>query len=156
MPLLSGPVHKMTNEDLFTVDLTGDDKSIFYTLQMHHLIPFTVRQRVKTKKPLTASLILAQRSAVPAVYSRAVHERKKDSVTKAETERLLRIGKRKRTGPSNSAIDPTETGKGSALLETSEAVKQSGTYDVWMDVDEDPSSVAEFDAIVQTKPVKVR
>jgi nucleolar protein 53 len=90
------------------------------------------------------------------VYSRPVHERKKDSVTKAEKERLLRIGKRKRTGPSNSAIDLTEIGKGSALLEASEAVKQSGTYDVWMDVGENQSPVDEFDAIVQTKPVKVR
>jgi nucleolar protein 53 len=90
------------------------------------------------------------------VYSRPVHERKKVSVTKAEKERLLRIGKRKRMGPSNSAMDPTEIGNGSALLETSEAVKQSGTYDVWMDVDEHQSPVDEFDAIVQTKPVKVR
>jgi nucleolar protein 53 len=90
------------------------------------------------------------------VYSRPVHERKKNSVMKAEKERLLRIGKRKRTGPSNSAIDPSEIGKGSALLEASEAVKQSGTYDVWMDAAGDRSSVDEFDAIVQTKPVKVR
>ena len=108
---------------------------------------------VKTKKPLTADLILAQRSAVPAVHSRHVHERKKGTVTRAEKERLLRIGKRKRAGPFNSVVDPSTIGNGSTLLELTEAVKQSGTYDVWMDVDEAP--VDNFDSITRTKPVKV-
>ncbi|THH29824.1 hypothetical protein EUX98_g4375 [Antrodiella citrinella] len=37
-----------------------------------------------------------------------------------------------RKGPFNSVIDPTEMGAGSALLEVSEAVKNSGDYDVWI------------------------
>lgn len=70
---------------------------------------------------------------MPAVSSRASHARKEDRLTREEKERLLRIGKRKRSGPFNAATDTTEIGKGSALLEPSEAVKQSGTYDIWME-----------------------
>lgn len=41
------------------------------------------------------------------------------------------MGKRMRRGPFNAVMDPTENGAGSALLELSEAAKQSGKYDVW-------------------------
>ncbi|KIM25029.1 hypothetical protein M408DRAFT_331493 [Serendipita vermifera MAFF 305830] len=136
-----GPVQKMADEELFTIDLTGDDK---------------VRQRVKTKKPLTSTMILSQRSAVPAVYSKVGPEKKKNNVTRAEKERLLRIGKRKRTGALNVAVDPTEVGSGSALLEPTEAVKKSGTYDVWMDVDDEPGSDDGFKPAVKQKTIKLR
>ena len=36
-----------------------------------------------------------------------------------------------RKGPLNSYVDPTEFGAGSAILEVSEAVKNSGRYDAW-------------------------
>jgi nucleolar protein 53 len=101
-----------------------------------------VRQRVKTKKPLTADIILAQRSAVPAVFSRSGRSQGKE-LTRAEKERLLRIGKRKRSGPFNALVDTKELGQGSALLEVSEAVKQSGNYDIWMDAEEDIADPAE-------------
>ena len=41
------------------------------------------------------------------------------------------MGKRMRRGPFNAVVDPTETGEGSALLELSEAAKQSGQYNMW-------------------------
>lgn len=97
-----------------------------------------VRQNVKTKKPLTATMILSQRSAVPPVFSRPNPARR---ITKEEKERLLRIGKRKRTGPFNAVVDPTQLGHGSAILEPSEAVKKSGTYDVWMSQDDEDVKV---------------
>lgn len=91
-------------------------------------------------------MILAQRSAVPAVSSRAAHGSKpKSNLTREEKEKLLRIGKRKRTDLFNAQIDTTQLGQGSALLEPSAAVKKSGTYDVWMDVDEPDLESAELE-----------
>lgn len=46
---------------------------------------------------------------------------------------MLRIGKRSRKGPLNSIVDHEQFGEGSALLDISEAVKQSGQYDVWVE-----------------------
>lgn len=47
------------------------------------------------------------------------------------------MGKRMRRGPFNSIMDPTEFGNGSGLLELSEAVKKSGTYDAWAEENEE-------------------
>jgi nucleolar protein 53 len=41
------------------------------------------------------------------------------------------MGKRNRRGPFNAVMDPTEFGAGSAMLEVTEAVKESGKYDPW-------------------------
>lgn len=41
------------------------------------------------------------------------------------------MGKKLRKGPLNSYMDPTELGAGSAMLEVSEAAKQSGSHDLW-------------------------
>lgn len=80
----------------------------------------------------TAAKILAQRSAVPAVFARATTDTvKRKRLSHEEKGRLLRIGKRARKGPFNAIMDHAELGAGSALLEVSEAVKQSGQYDVW-------------------------
>lgn len=84
---------------------------------------------------LSYSKILAQRSAVPAVFSRP--EKRGASVSYEDKTRLLRIAKRKRRGLLNSVEDPTELGKGSALLDPSHAVKESGSYDVWASREED-------------------
>lgn len=87
---------------------------------------------------LSSARILAQRSAVPAVTTRvtSTNNLKRKKLTHEEKDRLLRIGKRMRKGPLNSVIDPTEVGAGSALMEVSEAVKNSGGYDVWGSGDE--------------------
>ncbi|KAF5325169.1 hypothetical protein D9619_010070 [Psilocybe cf. subviscida] len=77
---------------------------------------------------------MPKRSAVPAVFSRATGEsskKRKSLVTKEEKERLLRIAKRPRKGPFNAIMDPSEYAAGSAVVDVSEAVKQSGTYDAW-------------------------
>ncbi|KAF8465863.1 tumor suppressor protein Gltscr2 [Russula ochroleuca] len=71
--------------------------------------------------------IISQRSAVPAVYARP----RKSLVSSRDKERLLRIARKDRRGPLNSIVDPSQPGAGSALLEVSEAVKQSGQYNMW-------------------------
>jgi nucleolar protein 53 len=59
---------------------------------------------------------------------------------------MLRIGKRDRKGVFNSIEDPTKLGQGSAILEPSHAVKESGNFDIWgnasshMQVDEEKKS----------------
>ena len=60
-----------------------------------------------------------------------------------EKTRLLRMAKRKRRGPLNSIEDSTELGKGSAMLDPSHAVKESGKYDVWGAKDEDEDASEE-------------
>lgn len=82
---------------------------------------------------LSSAKILAQRSAVPAVTTRATSASslKHKKLSHEEKERLLRIGKRPRKGPFNAVMDSTEAGEGSALMEVTEAVKNSGKYDVW-------------------------
>ncbi|OCH90470.1 tumor suppressor protein Gltscr2 [Obba rivulosa] len=112
-------VQKKTDEELFQIDVKGDEN---------------VRRSLPKFSPsqLTSAKILAQRSAVPAIVSRLTcsnHGKRK--LTHEEKERLLRIGKRPRKGPFNAVMDPTEFGAGSAMLDVTEAVKQSGTYDVW-------------------------
>jgi len=90
-----------------------------------------------TSPKLTSAKIFAKRSAIPAVISRVLPPSRKKfmgpSVNCVERTRLLRIGKRPRRGPFNSVMDPTEVGAGSALLEITEAVKESGKHDVWSD-----------------------
>ncbi|EPS96384.1 hypothetical protein FOMPIDRAFT_1130553 [Fomitopsis schrenkii] len=116
------------DEELFQVDAKGDE-------QVRRTQPKF------SKELLTSSKILAQRSAVPAVFSRTTtsSQLKRKALTHGEKDRLLRMGKRPRKGPFNAIMDPTEVGAGSALLEVSEAAKNSGTYDVW---DASPASGA--------------
>lgn len=69
------------------------------------------------------------------------------------------MGKRMRRGPFNSVMDPTEFGNGSGLLELSEAVKKSGTYDAWAaeNEEEDIEMEGGFGTETVNKPkVKVR
>ena len=80
-----------------------------------------------SRASLKSHQIIAQRSAVPAVYARP----RKSLVSARDKERLLRIARKDRRGPLNSIVDPSQPGAGSALLEVSEAVKKSGQYDVW-------------------------
>ncbi|KAG5641248.1 hypothetical protein DXG03_005662 [Asterophora parasitica] len=110
------------DQDLFQIDVTGD-------AQIRKSLP-----RFSTSQ-LSSIKILAERSAVPAVFSRpsstTASKKRKPLVSNEKKTRLLRIAKRPRKGPFNSVIDPTEFGAGSAIIELSEAVKNSGTYDAW-------------------------
>jgi nucleolar protein 53 len=87
------------------------------------------------RSQLISSKILAQRSAIPAVFSRA-SQKPHTLVSREEKGRLLRMGKRKVKGPFNTFVDTSQLGAGSAMLEPTEAVKQSGTYNVWDDTSE--------------------
>ncbi|TFY68263.1 hypothetical protein EVJ58_g1107 [Rhodofomes roseus] len=114
-------LQKKTNEELFQVDVKGDE----------HI---RRTQPKFSKALLTSTKILAQRSAVPAVITRTTaNPLKRKNLTYEEKGRLLRMGKRPRKGPFNAVIDHTEMGAGSAMLEVSEAAKNSGTHDVWGD-----------------------
>ena len=82
---------------------------------------------------LTSAKILAQRSAVPAVFSRTTTTtgKRKHGISREEKDRLMRIAKRPRKGPFNSIMDPSEYADGSGTVALSEAVKNSGKYDPW-------------------------
>ncbi|KAF9495217.1 P60-like protein [Pleurotus eryngii] len=114
------PLQKHDDSELFQIDVTGDAD---------------IRKRLPrySKAQLTSTKILSQRSAVPAVVSRTTpsSKKRKSPLSQEDKARLLRMGKRMRRGPFNSVMDPTEFGNGSCLLELSEAVKKSGTYDAW-------------------------
>ncbi|EAU83781.2 hypothetical protein CC1G_07516 [Coprinopsis cinerea okayama7 len=109
-------LQNLKDSDLFEIDVKGDDKIRPY------LPKFNASQ-------LTSAKILAQRSAVPAVFSRP--EKRKAPLTREEKERLMRIAKRPRKGPFNSVQDTSELKSGEGVVGLSEAVKQSGTYDPW-------------------------
>ncbi|KAH9474509.1 Ribosome biogenesis protein NOP53 [Psilocybe cubensis] len=113
-------IGQMKDGELFFTDVKGDDK-------VRHILPkFSTAQ-------LTSTKILAQRSAVPAVFSRTTSSssKRKSALSREEKERLLRIAKRPRKGPFNSVLDPSEYKDGSGVVDLSEAVKKSGTYDAW-------------------------
>ncbi|KAI0772923.1 P60-like protein [Trametes elegans] len=121
------------DEELFQVDVEGDD-SIRKTLPKY------------SERVLTSTKILSERSAVPAVFSRAAASakpEKRKAVSHEDKSRLLRMSKRLRKGPFNAYVDPNQVGEGSALLELSEAAKKAGEYDVWAEeVPEKPTAKA--------------
>ncbi|KAF9266567.1 P60-like protein [Marasmius fiardii PR-910] len=113
-------LHKLADNELFQIDTEGDEKI------RQSLPKFSTSQ-------LTSAKILAQRSAIPAVYSRhnstnAASKRK--AVSYADKERLLRQAKKPRKGPLNSIMDSRSDLWGGATGLT-EAVKNSGHYDPW-------------------------
>ncbi|KAF7289443.1 Ribosome biogenesis protein NOP53 [Mycena chlorophos] len=134
-------LHKQDNSQLFVVDVKGDEK-------IRHIVP-----KFKATD-LTSTRILKERSAVPAVFSRpsTATKKRKANLTAEEKDRLLRISKRPRKGPFNSVVDPTEFGSGSASMELSAAVKQSGGYDAW--AQEEPVEVKDGLETVQPKKIK--
>lgn len=77
---------------------------------------------------LSSAKILAQRSAIPAVHSRVqtTLEASKARISKREKVRLMK-GRWKQRGLLDVENTPVEM--------NTEAVKHSGTYDPWMDVD---------------------
>lgn len=126
-------LHKKKDEDLFTVDVKGDEQ-----------VRKSLRPRFSTSQ-LTYTKILQQRSAVPAVVSRTSSSKPayKRKLSHEEKDRLLRMAKKPRKGPFNAVMDHTEFGAGSALLELSEAAKKSGSYDPWSQPQEEEQEETE-------------
>lgn len=87
-----------------------------------------------------------------AVPTRVTSSLKRKKLSHDEKERLLRIGKRPRKGPFNAIMDHTEAGAGSALLEMTEAVKQSGSYNVW---EEEEAEILDDHMPIPKQAVKV-
>ncbi|KAF9006987.1 ribosome biogenesis protein Nop53/GLTSCR2 [Cyathus striatus] len=138
-------LHKTQDRDLFQIDTTGDDN-------VRKLMP-----KKASLANLTSLKILHERSAVPAVFSRTIPSQKRKSGLNAEEqERLLRMAKRPRKGPFNSVMDPTEFGRGSAVLELSEAVKMSGAYDPWTEGQQEEESEEEELGMETVKKRKVK
>ncbi|KAG7089821.1 hypothetical protein E1B28_011469 [Marasmius oreades] len=128
-------LHKLADNELFHIDTEGDDKIRL------SLPKFATSQ-------LTSAKILAQRSAVPAVYSRSNSTNsgsKRKAVTHAEKERLLRQAKKPRKGPFNVIVDEkSDKWGGATAAGLSEAVKNSGNHDPW-DAGETPDNTNEDD-----------
>jgi len=131
MPYLSSALQKKADDELFSLDVAGDDKGMLDP-PVPQFADIYLPVRAKTKKldlsQLKSAKILAQRSAVPAVVSR---------VTSKDKDRMLRSVKRKRQDPLDAVVKQLPFGAGSAALDPSAAVKKSGQYDVWDGGDED-------------------
>ncbi|PPQ85556.1 hypothetical protein CVT25_006726 [Psilocybe cyanescens] len=113
--------------------VTGNPQFYYPSALVRHTLPrYSAAQ-------LTSTKILAERSAVPAVFSRTTSAsassagKRKSVLTREEKERLLRIAKRPRKGPFDSVLDPAEYEAGSGVVDLSAAVKYSGTYDAWVE-----------------------
>jgi nucleolar protein 53 len=104
---------------------------------------------------LTSTKILAQRSAVPAVFSRTITTagKRKHGLSREEKDRLMRIAKRPRKGPFNSIMDPSEYAAGSGTVALSAAVKNSGKYDPW--ISQPVKEVKDGLETVQEKQIRV-
>ncbi|KAF8551848.1 P60-like protein [Imleria badia] len=110
-------LQKQTDDQLFVVDTKGDEH-VRKSIPRH------------SKMQLMSTKILSQRSAVPAVVSRSTKP-SGPKISRADKERLLRIAKRPRKGPLNAIMDPAEFGAGSAPIDVSYAVQQSGGHNLW-------------------------
>ncbi len=129
-----GKLQHRSDQELFTIDVTGDELRAFLRLIHQFLISYIilspkVQKRVqRVKKPLRFLQILQQRSAIPAIYSRL---RPSDSVKSKklklsrEEKSKLQKARRLRRDALNSCQDPTE--HGSVVAEP----RISGRYDVW-------------------------
>lgn len=150
---------------MFTVDLTGDEQSThnssYQKQKKKKLIKILSILLVRKSTPrysaaqLTSTKILAQRSAVPAVFSRTTTttSKRKPGLSREEKDRLMRITKRPRKGPFNSIMDPSEYAAGSGTVALSAAVKESGKYDPW--VLQPVEEVKDGLETVQEKKIKV-
>lgn len=154
----SSTLQKQTDDQLFVVDTKGDDRGKFLQeVSAENLYEnYIVRKALPrySKAELTATKILSQRSAIPAVFSRPTKDSasSRSKISRADKERLLRIAKRPRKGPFNAVMDHTEFGAGSAIIDVSAAVKHSGSYDPW--IVEEVEDVA--DGLEHTKKPKIK
>ncbi|CAE7081535.1 unnamed protein product [Rhizoctonia solani] len=121
-----GPVHEKSDTELFSVDVHGDEQ---------------LKKQMRQHRPLKYIELLAKRSAVPPVQSRASFptptapgsSKPRIRVKAAERARLARIAHRTK--------NPLEAAHGRSNLPASEAVKRSGKYDVWASEDPDEASL---------------
>ncbi|KAG6329369.1 hypothetical protein ID866_9719 [Astraeus odoratus] len=120
--VIGSTLQKQPDDLLFVVDTKGDDR-------VRNSLPRFSKDRLMSSK------IISQRSAIPAVTSRATKPSKR-KLTQVEKDRLLRIAKKPRRGPFNAIMDPTEFGGGSAPIDVTHAVQNSGTHDLWTPVAE--------------------
>ncbi|KAG9128573.1 hypothetical protein FRC07_000006 [Ceratobasidium sp. 392] len=125
--ITGGPVHTKSDSELFEVDVHGDEQ---------------LKRQQQKHKLLRSEQILAERSAVPAVFSRASSvptptpaESSKSHirVSAAERAKLARIAHRTK--------NPLDAAQGRSRLAPSEAVKRSGRYDVWAVENANPDAV---------------
>ncbi|KAF5310369.1 hypothetical protein D9611_012064 [Ephemerocybe angulata] len=141
-------LHNLKDSDLFEVDVKGDDK-------IRHIAPKFLSSQ------LTSAKILAQRSAVPPVFSRPSSststsgKRKAGTLSREDKDRLMKIAKRQRRGPFGAVMDPSELQSGEGIVELSEAVKQSGAYDPW-NAEADEVVVEVKDGLETVQPKKVK
>lgn len=117
-----GPVHAKSNAELFSVDVHGDAQ---------------LKKQLQKHRPLKSLEILSQRSAVPAVHSRASIPTPGPSDS---TKSGVRVSAAERARLAKIAHRPLRSAQGQSNLPVSEAVKRSGKYDVW--ATEDPDEVA--------------
>jgi nucleolar protein 53 len=73
-------------------------------------------------------------------------------MSRERKDKLLRMAKRPRKGPFNSVLDPSEYKAGHGVVELSQAVKESGSYDPWANNEDDDGE----DISPKVKKVKVR
>lgn len=167
MPKGKGKEKLATDGELFAVDVVGDEK---LRRQLHSSTwdaPAAAHPRRGSGKPLKAAQILAERSRVPARMSKAqpgvmvreMKERERRMKVTPELKRRLRsmVKHNNSNGEDRGLWDvqPAADRSGAAL---SEAVAQSGSYDVWQPAVATSSSTRLHDDIqdlVQKKPVKV-
>ncbi|KAJ3574894.1 hypothetical protein NP233_g1464 [Leucocoprinus birnbaumii] len=140
-------LQKTTDEELFVVDTVGDEH-----------VRKTLPHKFSTSA-LTSTKILAQRSAVPPVYSRttstnAADRERKRKMSREEKDKLLRIAKKPRKGPFNSVMDPSEYKAGDGVVELSRAVKESGGYDPWASNTGEPEDEEDEVPVMKAKKVK--
>ncbi|KAL1405342.1 hypothetical protein Q8F55_008973 [Vanrija albida] len=90
--ITGGKVADKQNNDLFTIDTTGDVE---------------VARKVKAKKPLRSLAVLQERSAVPSLTARTAAPIKK--VTAKEKNRMRRIARRTIDATSSADVRKTDT-----------------------------------------------
>ncbi|KAJ8472378.1 hypothetical protein ONZ45_g16675 [Pleurotus djamor] len=123
------PLQRHGDSELFQIDVKGDDD--------RRSFPNTQNPYSHPRKSFPNDLPYQQYSPVLPLPP---PKKRKSVLSQEEKLRLLRMGKRARKGPFNSIMDPTEIGNGSAMLELSEAVKNSGNDDLWAAENEEDAS----------------
>ncbi|KAK0447200.1 hypothetical protein EV421DRAFT_1733755 [Armillaria borealis] len=144
-------------EERVTVNLCKKQMTATFSSSMSLAMTKMIRKSIP--KSLTsqtmAAKILAQRSAVPAVFSRTTSSgKRKAAVMREEKEWMLHIAKCPRKGPFNSIVDPTEFGAGSAMIGITKVVKNSGHFDPWAADEEMAPEVPEGTERLRKMPVK--
>ena len=106
--LIHTQLYTSKTDQLFVVHTKGDDQGTF-AVHPRHPRPTSAPVRTSlprySKRQLTSTKILSQRSAVPAVVSRGTTPSGPKKISRADKQRLLRIAKRPRKGPFSRGHD---------------------------------------------------